>query len=197
MVNVFNDRNEVIGQVEYNSNLDFYDGRNYTCGSTGRHKGLAQLEDGRYVLIYGTQWQNERDHAVVITPEEAVQEILKSGNENLFEKFPNLNEVRRKTIAGEASGPVTTTGRLNDVHRAVVRAVMKADGFELVGEFGRVAGEEYGHYVYWNDDSETIMVCSLDEQHGDIEVGKMEDFDGHEHLKEIIAAIDPTRGLRP
>ena len=191
MVQVF-DGEEIVGQVDYNDNLDFWDGSNYTSGSTGRHKGLARLEDGRFVLIHGTQWQGERDHAEVITKKQAVQEILESGNEELFEKFPELDEVRRETILGE-SGPTPKTKRLSDVHRAIVRAAMKAEGFSLVGEFNRADGEEYGHYVYWNDDSETIMVCSLDEERGDIEVGTMEDFSGHEHLAAIVEVVDPTR----
>ena len=100
MVNVY-DGEEIIGQVDYNDNLDFWDGNNYTSGSTGRHKGLAKLEDGRFVLIHGTQWQGERDHAEAITKKQAVREILESGNEELFEKFPELDEVRRETILGE------------------------------------------------------------------------------------------------
>ena len=53
-VNVLED-GVVIARVEYNNNLDFWDGHNWTCGSTGRHLGLTQLRDGRFVLIHGTQ----------------------------------------------------------------------------------------------------------------------------------------------
>jgi hypothetical protein len=56
------------------------------CGETGRHKGLTKLRDGRYVLIHGTQWQGERHWAEIISPEQALQEILKSGNVELLEK---------------------------------------------------------------------------------------------------------------
>jgi len=86
---------DVIACVKYNSNLDYWDGRNWTCGSTGRHKGLTKLKTGQYVLIHGTQWQNEKDHAETISAEEALQEILKSGNHELLEKaqFSELKQL--------------------------------------------------------------------------------------------------------
>lgn len=102
-INVY-DGCEVIARVNYNDNLDFWDGRNYTCGSTGRHKGLTKLKDGRYVLIHGTQWQGERDYAEIITTEEALQEILRSGNTGLLEskKFLDLQETYAKLEEMEA-----------------------------------------------------------------------------------------------
>jgi hypothetical protein len=101
MIPVYDEEGEVIGEVEYNSNLDFWDGRNSTCGSTGRHKGLTQLESGEYVLIHGTQWQGERDYAEIISPERAVKEIIASGNHELFESFPQLAELRKTVIKQE------------------------------------------------------------------------------------------------
>lgn len=95
MIPVYEDE-EVIAEVKYNNDLDHWDGRNYTCGSTGRHKGLTQLDDGRFVLIFGTQWQGERDSAEVISKEQAVQEILASGNTELFDDYPELQELREK-----------------------------------------------------------------------------------------------------
>jgi len=92
---------EIVGEVEYNSNLDFWDGRNNTCGSTGRHRGLTQLESGEYVLIHGTQWQGERNHGEIISPEQAVREIVASGNHELFESFPELAELRKTVIKHE------------------------------------------------------------------------------------------------
>jgi len=96
-VNVYADEfmEEVIARVRYNQNLDFWDGRNFTCGSTGRHKGLTKLKDGRYVLIHGTQWQGEKDWAEIISPEQALQEILKSGNTELLDtkKFTELKKL--------------------------------------------------------------------------------------------------------
>ena len=91
-VNVYNEQREVIARVEYSSNLDYWDGRNWTCGGVGRHKGITRLRDGRYVLIHGTQWQGEKDWAEVITAKEALQEILRSDNDNMLEwtKFKDL-----------------------------------------------------------------------------------------------------------
>lgn len=89
-VNVYED-GRVIARVEYNSNLDFWDGSNWTCGSTGRHLGLTRLrKSGQYVLIHGTQWQGEQDSAEIVTEEEAYQAIVSSGNTELLEKFPDL-----------------------------------------------------------------------------------------------------------
>lgn len=101
MVPVYDENQDIIGEVKYNSNLDYWDGSNHTCGSTGRHKGLTQLSDGRFVLIHGTQWQGERDTAEVISAEEAVQEIIRSGNTELFDEFPDLQAVREKAFLRE------------------------------------------------------------------------------------------------
>ena len=96
-VNVYEDEflKEVVARVRYNQNLDFWDGRNFTCGSTGRHKGLTKLKDGRYVLIHGTDWQGEKDWAEIISSEQALQEILKSGNTELLstKKFAELKKL--------------------------------------------------------------------------------------------------------
>lgn len=105
MIPVYDEEDELIGEVEYNSNLDFWDGRNHTCGSTGRHLGLTQLETGEYVLIHGTQWQGERDRAEIISAEQAVKEIVRSGNLELFESFPELAELRKTVIKQERKGP--------------------------------------------------------------------------------------------
>ena len=101
-VNVYED-GEVIARVRYNQDLDYWDGRNFTCGSTGRHKGLTKLKDGRYVLIHGTQWQGEKDYAIVISAEQALQEILKSGNHDLLEtkKFRELKEMYEQQMIAE------------------------------------------------------------------------------------------------
>ena len=94
MIPVYDEDGQIIGRVKYNSNLDYWDGSNHTCGSTGRHKGLTRLKkSGKYVLIHGTQWQGERDSAEVISAKTAVQEILRSGNEELFDKFPELRKM--------------------------------------------------------------------------------------------------------
>jgi hypothetical protein len=93
-VNVY-ENGDVIARVRYNSCLDYWDGRNWTNGGVGRHKGLTKLRDGRYVLIHGTDWQGEKDWAEIISPEQALQEILKSGNTELLEtkKFAELKQM--------------------------------------------------------------------------------------------------------
>ncbi|OHD67198.1 MAG: hypothetical protein A2W19_11715 [Spirochaetes bacterium RBG_16_49_21] len=101
MVPVYDEEREIVGEVGYSDNLDYWDGRNMTCGSTGRHKGLTQLSDGRYVLIHGTQWEGERDTAEIISPEQAVQEIIQSGDTGLFDEFPGLQKVRDRVILKE------------------------------------------------------------------------------------------------
>ena len=86
---------EVIARVRYNQDLDYWDGRNWTNGGTGRHKGITKLKDGRYVIIIGTDWQGERDYAYVVDADEALQEILKSQNLDLLEtkKFKELKKL--------------------------------------------------------------------------------------------------------
>jgi len=101
-VNVY-ENNEVIARVRYNSNLDFWDGRNWSNGGVGRHKGLTKLKDGRYVLIHGTDWQGEKDWAEVISAEAALQEILRAQRLELLEtkKFKELKELYAKTMIEE------------------------------------------------------------------------------------------------
>lgn len=70
------ENDKVIGLVAYTSNMDYWDGHNWTCGSSGRHLGIGKTKDGRYYVCYGTQWQGERDHAEIITKEEARQLCL-------------------------------------------------------------------------------------------------------------------------
>jgi len=89
-VNVYED-GKVIARVQYNDNLDFWDGKNWTCGSIGRHLGLTRLrKSGQYVLIHGTDLQGEQDRAEIVTDEEAYQVIISSGNFELLDKFPDL-----------------------------------------------------------------------------------------------------------
>ena len=96
-VNVYADEfmEEVIARVRYNQNLDYWNGRNWQNGGMGRHKGITKLKDGRYVLIHGTDWQGERDYAYVVDADEALQEILKSGNTELLDtkKFAELKKL--------------------------------------------------------------------------------------------------------
>ena len=52
-------------------------------------------------------WQGERDWAEIITPEQALQEILKSGNMELLEeeRFSELKALYEKTIIQEEEVP--------------------------------------------------------------------------------------------
>lgn len=86
--------NRIVGRVRYNNILDYWDGRNWSNGGTGRHKGITKLKDGRYVLIEGSQWQGDKDFAFIIDKDRALQEILKSGNYDLLKlkKWKELNE---------------------------------------------------------------------------------------------------------
>jgi len=102
-INVYDDDNNVVARVRYNQNLDFWDGRNWSCGALGRHKGLTKLKDGRYVLIHGSDYEGERDYGEIISPQRALQEILKSGNTELLKlkKFKELKELYDKTMVDE------------------------------------------------------------------------------------------------
>jgi putative transposon-encoded protein len=85
------DDGEVVARVEYNSKLDFWDGRNMTSGSTGRHLGYTRLKSGKFVLIHGTQWQGEQVTAEVVTPEELVQAAARTGHlDEIYTAFPEL-----------------------------------------------------------------------------------------------------------
>jgi hypothetical protein len=97
-VNVYEDRynlKEVVARVRYNQNLDYWDGRNWQNGGTGRHKGITKLKDGRYVIIKGTDWQGERDYAYIVDAEEALQEICKAQRLELLDtkKFAELKKL--------------------------------------------------------------------------------------------------------
>lgn len=93
----------VVARVLYNQDLDYWDGRNWTSGNTGRHLGASKLKDGRYVLIHGTQWQGERDYGVVVSPEEMLQVILQTGHADLIEtpKFKSLKALCESLVEEE------------------------------------------------------------------------------------------------
>jgi hypothetical protein len=87
MVKVYDESREIIADVDYNNNLDVWNGSNWQSGGTGKHKGLTRLEDGRFVLIYGTDWQGESNHAVIIDSDQALQEVIESGDLDLLDEF--------------------------------------------------------------------------------------------------------------
>ena len=93
---------KVVGRVEYNGKLDYWDGHNWTSGSTGRHLGITKLkkpvEGLSFVLIYGTQWYGERDRAELVDKESALQAFLRNDKTELLEKYfpdydPNMEEI--------------------------------------------------------------------------------------------------------
>lgn len=99
-VNVYDD-GEIIARVKYNADLDFWDGHNWSSGHSGRHKGLTKLKkSGKFVIIYGSDYQGENDWAEIITEHGAIQEILRSGNDELLDKF-HLRELMEQTIETE------------------------------------------------------------------------------------------------
>ena len=103
MVNVYKN-GEIIADVNYNNNLDVWNGQNWQSGGTGKHKGLTRLEDGRFVLIHGSDWQGVylEDYAEVITPEEALQEILKSSLD-LLDEFDLRDDYKQKLVKEKKS----------------------------------------------------------------------------------------------
>lgn len=95
-VNVTDEFGNVVARVEYNSNLDTWDGSNRSSGSTGRHLGITKLvKSDQFVLIHGTDWQGERDSAEVVGDEVALQAILRANKEELLDqpKFKRLKEL--------------------------------------------------------------------------------------------------------
>jgi hypothetical protein len=59
------------------------------------HKGFTKLRkpadpDRPYVIIIGSQWQGSKDFGYIVSAKEAVQEILKSGNTEVADKYPEL-----------------------------------------------------------------------------------------------------------
>lgn len=90
----------VIARVRYNAILDYWDGRNWSNGGTGMHKGLTKLRDGSYVIIIGSQWQGSKDYGYTVLPEQALDEILKSGNSSILDtkKYSDLKKLHRELL---------------------------------------------------------------------------------------------------
>ena len=97
-------REQVVARVRYNNALDYWDGSNWSNGGVGMHKGITKLKDGRYVIIIGSQWQGAKDYGYIVSPEEALQEILQSGNEELLDtkKFCELKQLQEESMVEEA-----------------------------------------------------------------------------------------------
>jgi hypothetical protein len=93
MVVLYDENEEIIGDVEYNNDLDYWDGHNHTNGGTGRHKGFGQLDSGEFYIIHGTQWQGESNYARLTSPEEIVKEAIRTSNVDMLEKYEELMEI--------------------------------------------------------------------------------------------------------
>lgn len=88
-------KKEIIARVRYNNILDYWNGTDWCNGRLGTHKGLTKLKDGRYVLIEGSDYEGDKDTAYVISKEEALKQILRSGNLDLLKlkKWKELNDL--------------------------------------------------------------------------------------------------------
>jgi len=95
MINVYDKDNKIVARVKENRNLDYWDGHNMTNGGTGLHKGITKLKDGRFVLIHTSQWIGDKDYGEIITKEQAIEEILRAGKEELIEQFGLTDEVEK------------------------------------------------------------------------------------------------------
>ena len=92
-INVYlnEESDEIAGRVKANSNLDYWDGKNYTYGGVGNHGGITKLrriiDNKQFVFIFTTQWEGVKNRAWLISNEEALQHILNSENESLLSKY--------------------------------------------------------------------------------------------------------------
>lgn len=109
-VKVYNTNLEVVAEVEYNNNLDVWTGSNWQNGGTGLHLGITRLEDGRFVLIHGTDWQGRKDHAEIISEKQAYQNIKKYDESLLTDPdYPEFHELRKydKELSKEAQNTIS------------------------------------------------------------------------------------------
>lgn len=105
MINIYDEKDNILGRVKYSTNLDSYDGSNYCSGHTGRHQGLTKLKNGNYVLIHISEWQYENNHAEIISAEQALQEVLHCGDMSLLEekRFSELKKLYNDMLTSEFS----------------------------------------------------------------------------------------------
>lgn len=112
-VNVYESEfcNKIVARVKYNEKLDYWNGRNWGNGGLGMHKGITKLKDGRFVIIIGSQMQGSKDYAYIVSKEEALQEVLESGNVELLEeqKFAELKTLYEKLCDLEEIDEAETT----------------------------------------------------------------------------------------
>lgn len=132
MVNVY-ENNEIIADVDYNNNLDTWNGSNWQSGGTGHHKGLTRLEDGRFVLIHGSDWQGVQDYGEVITKNEALQEILNSRDLDLLDEF-DLREDYENKMLKEKDYSVKSVKVSREVHERLTELASKNESYSDVIE---------------------------------------------------------------
>lgn len=130
MVKVYDDE-EIVADVDYNTNLDYWNGSNWTSGSTGRHKGLTRLENGQFVLIHGTDWQGEKDYGEIISKSQALQEILSSGDLELLDEF-DLREEYEKTMKKEKDWSTKSVKVSRDVYNKLTELKRGNDSYNDV-----------------------------------------------------------------
>ena len=89
------DKRTPIARVMYNTDLDYWTGENWQNGGVGCHKGITKLRDGRYVIIYGSQWDGDKDYGIIVSPQEALQEIVNARRTELLKtyKYKELAEL--------------------------------------------------------------------------------------------------------
>ncbi|MGL5711556.1 MAG: hypothetical protein ACRCX2_00935 [Paraclostridium sp.] len=94
---------EIIARVRCNAKLDSWNGSNWCCGGTGFHKGITKLKNGKYVIIETSDWQNMKNFAYIVSEKEALQEILRSENQELLDtiKFKPLKKIMEANFCKE------------------------------------------------------------------------------------------------
>ena len=90
--------NQPIGRVQYNQDLDYWNGNNICYGSFGNHLGITKLKkpiNGKsFVLVHGSDYQGSKDYGLLVTSEEAKQAVMESeGNTDYFMQKWWKNEV--------------------------------------------------------------------------------------------------------
>lgn len=131
MVNVYNENNEVIADVDYNNKLDTWNGSNFQSGGAGQHKGLTRLENGKFVLIHGSDWQGVQDYGEIISRAEALQEILNSRDMDLLDEF-DLREDYEKQMLKEKDYSTKTIKVSRKVHEQLTELASKNESYSDV-----------------------------------------------------------------
>lgn len=91
----------IIARVQVNTRLDTWDGRNFTNGGTGLHKGITKLKrpvdaDKAFVIIISSQWQGAKPYAYCVTAEEAASEIMKADAVDSSWVWPEIKSIIKK-----------------------------------------------------------------------------------------------------